>query len=112
MEIQDLTYENYRRQPILLPDRPFTHAPQETDTFRTSEGLIELNFSAEQNGNSNSQSSNSFENFNRLGGFLKSRYDFGIEELRTDFEAKSAELSPPSDRSHRYLCHKQIDRDA
>ncbi len=94
MEIQDLSYQNYYQRPILLPDRPYTHIPQESDVFRTAEGLIELSLSIENSGNGNiAPPLQPNQQLSLLGIKPNSNGALDIADLRTAFGEKSAELS-------------------
>ena len=93
MEIQDLTYDNLYRKPVLLPERPPAQTPQESETFRPAEGIIELSLSNEINGETNSETPSSFERFPTLASQIKIDGAPSIEDLRLSFEANSAELS-------------------
>ncbi len=93
MEIQDLTYENRYRKPIIMPDQPFTNLPQEPEPFRTSEGIIEISISAELDDEMSSETAAFLEQPSPLTTQTDAENALSIEDLRSSFRANSAELT-------------------
>ena len=93
MEIQDLTYENKYHKPVLLPDRALNHTPQESNTFRSAEGIIEISISQDIEGEAESKPELSLDLYSPLLHEEEDQEYLSIEESRKVFGENSAELN-------------------